>query len=79
VLHIHRLAAGGNVALPDAGSLYVHLASGELRVGGEPLTAGDAARITGEGALTAEAAAPAEFLVWEFAAPDPAAGSGAAG
>ncbi|MGW0928686.1 pirin family protein [Streptomyces sp. NPDC002644] len=91
VLHIHRLAAGDNVALPWAGSeagsragsaggsLYVHLASGELRVGGEPLTAGDAARITGEGVLTAEAAAPAEFLVWEFAAPDPAAGPGAAG
>ncbi|MDH6227139.1 redox-sensitive bicupin YhaK (pirin superfamily) [Streptomyces sp. MJP52] len=68
VLHTYRLHPGENVALPGAGSLYLHLASGELRVGGEALASGDAVRVTGERALTAEAAAVAEFLVWEFTA-----------
>ncbi len=66
MLHIHRLAAGDNVALPDAGSLYVHLASGELALDGRVLTAGDAARLSDEKGLVAEAADAAEFLVWEF-------------
>jgi redox-sensitive bicupin YhaK (pirin superfamily) len=73
VLHVHRLAAGENVVLPDAGSLYLHLACGELRLAGEALASGDAARISEERGLVAEAAEAAEFLVWEF----PAGASGA--
>jgi redox-sensitive bicupin YhaK (pirin superfamily) len=66
VLHTYRLTAGENVTLPDAGSLYLHLASGELRVAREVLTPGDAARVSGEKGLVAEAVEAAEFLAWEF-------------
>ncbi|MER5479056.1 pirin family protein [Streptomyces sp. NPDC002734] len=66
VLHIHRLAAGENVVLPDTGSLYLHLATGELVLEGRVLAPGDAARLSDEKGLVAEAADAAEFLVWEF-------------
>jgi redox-sensitive bicupin YhaK (pirin superfamily) len=66
VLHIHRLARGADVALPEADRLYVHLVSGELLLHGERLEPGDAARVTAERGLTAEAAEAAEFLAWEF-------------
>jgi quercetin 2,3-dioxygenase len=49
--HVHLFVARGDVELEDAGSL----------------SAGDAARLTDAGALTIEAAADAEVLVWETA------------
>ncbi|MFF6791133.1 pirin family protein [Streptomyces filamentosus] len=66
VLRVHRPAAGERVPLPAADAVYVHVVRGTVGLAGEELTAGDAARITAEGELTAVAAAPAELLVWEF-------------
>lgn len=66
VLRVHRSAAGERVPLPAADAVYVHVVRGTVGLAGEELTAGDAARITAEGELTAVAAAPAELLVWEF-------------
>ncbi|MFD4372161.1 pirin family protein [Streptomyces sp. NPDC058486] len=67
VLHVHRLARGEGTGLPAAYSLYVHVVRGAVRLAGETLTEGDAARIeAGEAAPAVEAAEAAELLVWEF-------------
>lgn len=66
MLHVRRLAAGERTAVPDAAYLYVHVARGEVRLAGEELGPGDAARITGAADLEAVALAPAELLVWEM-------------
>ncbi|AWE54534.1 pirin family protein [Streptomyces nigra] len=66
MLHVRRLAAGERTAVPDAARLYVHVARGEVRLAGEELGPGDAARITGAADLEAVALAPAELLVWEM-------------
>jgi redox-sensitive bicupin YhaK (pirin superfamily) len=66
MLHVRRLAAGERTALPDAPYLYVHVVRGELRLDGEELGPGDAARITGAKDLEAVAATRAELLVWEM-------------
>ncbi|MCF2539972.1 pirin family protein [Streptomyces sp. FB2] len=66
MLHVRRLAAGERTAVPDAAHLYVHVARGEVRLAGEELGPGDAARITGAADLEAVALAPAELLVWEM-------------
>src|SRR5690242_11007478 len=54
--------------IPDAPRAYAHVVRGTVRVGGEELTAGDAARITGETGLELVAADTAEVLVWELGA-----------
>ncbi|MGC5035309.1 pirin family protein [Streptomyces sp. DT190] len=67
MLHVRRLAAGERTAVPDAAYVYLHVVRGEVRLDGEELGAGDAARITGAEGLEAEAVTAAEFLVWEMA------------
>jgi hypothetical protein len=67
-LHVGRPAVAGGVPLPDAPFLYVHVVAGDLRVGGERVGPGDAARITGASGLRAESDGPAEYLVWEMRA-----------
>ena len=66
ILHVRRLTAGERTAVPDAAYLYVPVARGEVRLAGEELGPGDAARITGAADLEAVALAPAELLVWEM-------------
>ncbi|MFF9085229.1 pirin family protein [Streptomyces sp. NPDC014991] len=67
VLHVRRLAPGERVAVPDAAFLYVHVVRGEVRLDGEELGAGDAARVTDAAGLEAVAVAAAELLLWEMA------------
>ncbi|MEU6475411.1 pirin family protein [Streptomyces sp. NPDC047017] len=69
VLRVHRLTAGERTELPTAAYVYVHVVRGEVRLDGELLAAGDAARITQPTAApVAVAAAGAELLVWEMTA-----------
>jgi redox-sensitive bicupin YhaK (pirin superfamily) len=67
MLHVRRLAAGERTAVPDAPFLYAHVVRGEVRLDGEELGAGDAARITAAKDLEAVAGTPAELLLWEMA------------
>ncbi|GAA1904537.1 pirin family protein [Streptomyces durmitorensis] len=69
LLHVRRLGAGERTAIPDAPFAYVHVVRGEVRLGGEQLAAGDAARITAAEGLEAVATeeGAAEMLVWEMA------------
>ncbi|NEA45224.1 pirin family protein [Streptomyces sp. SID10815] len=66
-LHVRRPAAGERTRLPSAAHRYVHVVRGEVRLNGELLAPGDAARITGAEDLTAQAVTDAELLVWEMA------------
>ncbi|CAL9434131.1 pirin family protein [Streptomyces sp. enrichment culture] len=68
MLHVRRLAAGERTAVPDAPYVYVHVVRGEVRLGGEALGPGDAARITDARDLELSAHAAAEVLLWEMAA-----------
>ncbi|MEU5362612.1 pirin family protein [Streptomyces sp. NPDC005925] len=67
MLHVRRLTPGERTAVPDAAHVYVHVVRGSVRLDGEELTAGDAARITGARDVTATARTAAELLVWEMA------------
>ncbi|MET7603248.1 pirin family protein [Streptomyces avermitilis] len=66
MLHVRRLSAGERTAVPDAASVYVHVVRGEVRLDGEELGPGDAARITAAKDLEAEALTAAELLLWEM-------------
>nr|WP_086025080.1 pirin family protein [Streptomyces viridochromogenes] len=66
MLHVRRLRAGERTAVPDAAYAYVHVVRGDVRLDGEELHTGDAARITDAKGLEAEAATEAELLVWEM-------------
>ncbi|MFD7685933.1 pirin family protein [Streptomyces sp. NPDC059781] len=69
MLHVRRLAAGERTAVPDAAYVYAHVVRGAVRLDGEELGPGDAARITD--AKDAEAVAvstAAELLLWEMRA-----------
>ncbi|MGV9286196.1 pirin family protein [Streptomyces sp. NPDC003719] len=66
MLHVRRLPAGGRTAVPDGAYLYVHVVRGTVRLDGEVLEAGDAARITDAKEAEAVAATAAELLVWEM-------------
>ncbi|WP_326726223.1 MULTISPECIES: pirin family protein [unclassified Streptomyces] len=68
MLHVRRLTAGERTAIPDAAYVYVHVVRGEVRLDGEELVPGDAARITDAKDLEAVAGSPAEVLVWEMTA-----------
>ncbi|WP_208036579.1 pirin family protein [Streptomyces cyanogenus] len=71
MLHVRRLEPGGRTAVPDAAYVYLHVVRGEVRLAGEELHPGDAARITGAQApesLEAVAVTPAELLLWEMTA-----------
>ncbi|MEU7030682.1 pirin family protein [Streptomyces sp. NPDC046275] len=69
LLHVRRLEQGERTALPDADHLYVHAVRGTVRLAGEELAPGDAARVTAEKDLALLATADAEVLVWEMTAP----------
>ncbi|MET8504087.1 pirin family protein [Streptomyces sp. NPDC004787] len=68
LLHVRRLEQGERTALPDADHLYVHAVRGTVRIAGEELAPGDAARVTAERDLALLATADAEVLVWEMTA-----------
>ncbi|MFF0585780.1 pirin family protein [Streptomyces sp. NPDC003781] len=67
MLHVRRLTAGERTAVPDGAHVYVHVVRGEVRLGGETLGAGDAARITNAEGADAVAMTRAEVLMWEMA------------
>ncbi|AWI28403.1 pirin family protein [Streptomyces tirandamycinicus] len=66
MLHVRRLAGDERTAVPDAPFVYVHVVRGVVRIDGEALGPGDAARITDADGLELAAAAPAEVLMWEL-------------
>jgi quercetin 2,3-dioxygenase len=68
-LHVGRLRAGEEVAVPDAAHAHVFVAVGSADLeGAGPLVAGDAARLTGAGALPLTAGPDgAEVLIWATA------------
>ncbi|MET8564824.1 pirin family protein [Streptomyces flaveolus] len=68
MLHVSRLDPGERTALPDAAYVYAHVVRGEVRLAGEELGPGDAARITGAAGLEAVAVTPTELLLWEMTA-----------
>ncbi|MEU6930700.1 pirin family protein [Streptomyces sp. NPDC046385] len=67
MLHVRRLEAGERSAVPDAAFVYVHVVRGTVRLAGEELSAGDAARVTGAAGLALLATGDAEVLLWEMA------------
>ncbi|MGW3034917.1 pirin family protein [Streptomyces sp. NPDC001178] len=66
MLHVRRLGAGERTAVPDGQYVYLHVVRGEVRLDGEELGPGDAARITDAKDLEALAATDAELLIWAF-------------
>jgi len=54
-------------AISDGRRVYVHLVRGRLRVNGETLEAGDAAKLTGESRFVLDGAEDAEALVFDLA------------
>ncbi|AJF65032.1 pirin family protein [Streptomyces vietnamensis] len=66
LLHVERLTAGAGTALPPVDHVYVHVVRGAVRLDGEELGPGDAARITDGGGLELTAVTEAEVLVWEM-------------
>ncbi len=67
-LHTHRLPAGTRVPVPEAGHVYVHVVRGSVRLDGEDLGPGDAARLTGPKGEELLATSDAEALLWEMRA-----------
>ncbi|WP_373428675.1 pirin family protein [Streptomyces sp. B1I3] len=68
MLHVRRQAEGERTAVPDAAGVYVHVVRGEVRIGGEDLGEGDAARIRESRGLELVALRDAEVLLWELGA-----------
>ncbi|MEU3933237.1 pirin family protein [Streptomyces sp. NPDC029044] len=66
LLHVRRLGPGERTAVPDGAYVYVHVVRGEVRLDGEALGPGDAARITDGKGLEAEGVTGAELLIWEM-------------
>ncbi|MGW1884784.1 pirin family protein [Streptomyces sp. NPDC001970] len=66
LLHVRRLATDERTAVPDAPFVYVHVVRGVVRLAGDDLGPGDAARITDAEGLELAAAVAAEVLVWEL-------------
>ncbi len=67
LLHVRRLGAGERTAVPDGAYLYVQVVRGTVRLDGEELGAGDAARITDAKDIEAVGVSAAELLMWEMA------------
>jgi len=69
-LRIGRFARGETVTLGDAPLQHVYVVTGALTRSSlaEPLSAGDAFRITDHTGLALTAAAPTELMVWELSA-----------
>jgi len=53
-------------ALAPGRRAYVHVARGRVRVNGEPLAAGDAAKLEGEGAIALDQGEAAEVLLFDL-------------
>ncbi|MFF4499596.1 pirin family protein [Streptomyces sp. NPDC001401] len=68
MLHVRRLGTGERTAVPDGRYVYVHVVRGEVRLDGEELGPGDAARITDAKDLEAVGTTQAELLIWEMSA-----------
>ncbi|WP_424887629.1 pirin family protein [Streptomyces sp. XH2] len=67
VLHVRRLAAGERGSLPGAPWVYVHVVRGDVRVDGDVLRPGDAARLLDASGVEVEALGHAvELLAWEM-------------
>ncbi|MEU3334752.1 pirin family protein [Streptomyces sp. NPDC006668] len=66
MLHVRRLVPGERTAVPDGAFVYVHVVRGDVRLGGDDLAAGDAARITDAEGLEAVGLTEAEVLMWEM-------------
>ncbi len=60
-------AEQASVPLPPGRKTYVHLVRGELQVNGQPLRAGDAAKLEAEPELTLSGGHDAEVLVFDLA------------
>ncbi|WP_418956881.1 pirin family protein [Streptomyces tritici] len=69
MLHVRRLEPGERTAVPDADHVYVHVVRGTVRLAGEELAAGDAARIGDARDLALMATDDAEVLLWEMKDP----------
>ncbi len=63
MLNVRRLSPGERTAVPDGAYVYVHVVRGEVRLGDEELTAGDAVRVTNAEALDAVVVTPVEVLL----------------
>ncbi|MFB7276330.1 pirin family protein [Streptomyces hydrogenans] len=63
-LSVRRPAKGEEVRLPDAGTVYVHVARGTATLDGRELGEGDAVRVTDEPGPSLTAGDAAELLVW---------------
>ncbi|MGW1559245.1 pirin family protein [Streptomyces sp. NPDC002144] len=66
MLHVRRLVPGERTAVPDGAFVYVHVVRGDVRLGGDDLAAGDAARLTDAKDLEAVGLTEAELLMWEM-------------
>ncbi|MER8047851.1 pirin family protein [Streptomyces sp. NPDC094032] len=66
MLHVRRLEQGERAAVPDAPFVYAHVTRGTVRLAGEELSEGDAARVTGAEGLALLATGDAEVLIWEM-------------
>jgi redox-sensitive bicupin YhaK (pirin superfamily) len=64
-VHVASLAPGDHVQHPigPGRGAYVYLIGGEARFDGEPVTTGDAAKVTGQPSLTIDADAPSELIL----------------
>ncbi|MFD5374361.1 pirin family protein [Streptomyces griseoincarnatus] len=67
MLRVRRLSPGERTAVPAAPYVYVHVVRGDVRLEGEVLGPGDAARLTDEKDAEAVAEGAAEVLMWEMA------------
>ncbi|MET9804652.1 pirin family protein [Streptomyces sp. NPDC006368] len=68
-LHVRRLDTGERTPVPDAPFVYAHVVRGGVRLAGEELRTGDAARITGAKGLELVAPGAADVLLWEMSGP----------
>ncbi|MEU6877208.1 pirin family protein [Streptomyces sp. NPDC046712] len=68
MLNVRRLESGERTAVPDADFVYAHVVRGTVRLAGEELTPGDAARVTEAQDLALMATSDAEVLLWEMRA-----------
>ena len=64
-VHVASLAAGDEVVhqIGQGHGAYVYLIDGRARFDGEPVTTGDAAKVTGQPSLTLRAEAPSELIL----------------
>ena len=65
VMWVGRLGAGEQVVVPDAPFVHVFVALGAVELDGRSLATGDAARLTGAGAVELRAPIDTEVIVWE--------------